>query len=153
MIPETGISTITGVLRFYSLTDVRRYLKELLDTYQREYDRSSNVIGSLLRTDEGKSMQVIMSKGWTKVGNLFINAADSEKAAMEVVFQIVSEMKPRLAKTEQVLRSFDSIEGLPIPDDATFLLYLRDGVPERVIFDTVETKPQKFLFNARFRTE
>lgn len=153
MIPETGISTITGVLRFYSLTDVRRYLKELLDTYQREYDRSSNVIGSLLRTDEGKSMQVIMSKGWTKVGNLFINAADSEKAAMEVVFQIVSEMKPRLAKTEQVLRSFDSIEGLPIPDDATFLLYLRDGVPERVIVDTVETKPQKFLFNARFRTE
>jgi hypothetical protein len=153
VIPEAGISAISGVLRFYSLADVRRYMKELLDTYQREYDKSSNIIGSLLRSDGGKSMEVIMSKGWTKVGSLFLNVADSEKGAMEVVFQIVSEMKPRLAKTEQVLRSFDSIEGFPIPDDATFLLYLRDGVPERLIVDTVETKPQKFLFNARFKTE
>jgi hypothetical protein len=153
VIPETGISAISGVLRFYSLNDVRRYMKELLNTYQREYDKSSNIIGSLLRTDGGKSMEVIMSKGWTKVGNLFLNVADSEKGAMEVVFQIVNEMKPRLAKTEQVLRSFDSIEGLPIPDDATFLLYLRDGVPERLIVDTVETKPQKFLFNGTFKTE
>ena len=30
-VPETGVSMISGVLRFYSLTDVRRYLKELLD--------------------------------------------------------------------------------------------------------------------------
>ena len=152
MIPETGGSAITGVLRFYSLNDVRRYLKGLLDTYQREYDKSSNVIGSLLRSDEGKTMEVIMSKGWTKVGSLYVNAADSERGAMEVVFQIVNEMKPRLAKTEEVLKSFDSVEGLPIPDDATFLLYLRGGVPERLIVDTIETKPQKFLMSGRFKT-
>jgi hypothetical protein len=72
---------------------------------------------------------------------------------MEVVFQIVNEMKPRLAKTEEVLKSFDSVEGLPIPDDATFLLYLRGGVPERLIVDTVETKPQKFLMSGRFKTK
>jgi DNA replication initiation complex subunit (GINS family) len=151
--PETGVSAITGVIRFYSLADVRRYMKELLDEYQREYDKSSNIIGSLLRSDGGKSMEVIMSKGWTKVGSLILNMADSEKGAMEVVFQIVNEMKPRIAKTEQVLRSFDSIEALPIPENATFLLYLRDGVPERLIVDTVETKPQKFLFNGKFKTE
>ncbi|MGD1054671.1 MAG: hypothetical protein ABR867_01125 [Nitrososphaerales archaeon] len=153
MNPETGVSAITGVIRFYSLADVRRYMKELLDEYQREYDKSSNIIGSLLRSDGGKSMEVIMSKGWTKVGSLILNMADSEKGAMEVVFQIVNEMKPRIAKTEQVLRSFDSIEALPIPENATFLLYLRDGVPERLIVDTVETKPQKFLFNGKFKTE
>ena len=147
------MSTLTGVLRFYSLSDVRRYLKELLGTYEREYDKSSNMIGSLLRSDEGKTMEIIRSKGWTKVGNLFVNMADSEKGAMEVVFQIVGELKPRLAKTEAVLRSFDTVEGLPIPEDATFLLYFRDGVPERLIIDTVETKPQKFLLNATFKTE
>ena len=153
MIPETGGNALTGVLRFYSLSDVRRYLKGLLDTYQREYDKASNVIGSLLRSDEGKTMQVIMSKGWTKVGSLYVNAADSERGAMEVVFQIVNEMKPRIAKTEEVLRSFDGVEGLPIPDEATFLLYIRGGVPERLIIDTVETKPQKFLMNGRFKTK
>ena len=152
MIPETGVSAISGVLRFYSLSDVRRYLKELLDDYQREYDKSSNVIGSLLRSDGGKGMEVIMSKGWTKVGALFVNIADSEKGGMEVVFQIVNEMKPRVAKTEEVLKSFESVEGLPIPDDATFLLYLRGGVPERLIVDTIETKPQKYQLNARYKT-
>jgi hypothetical protein len=153
VIPETGTDVISGVFRFYSLRDVRRFLKELLDTYQRDYDKSSNTIGSLLRSDEGKAMEIIRSKGWSKVGGLFVNMADSEKGAMEVVFQIVEEMKPRIAKTEAVLRSFDTVEGLPIPEEATFLLYLRSGVPERLIVDTVETKPQKFLLNARFKTE
>ena len=153
MIPETGTSTVSGVLRFYYLTDIRRYLKELLDQYQREYDKSSNMIGSLLRSDGGKSMEVIMSKGWSKVGNLFVNMVDSEKGAMEVIFQIVEEMKPRVAKTEAVLKSFDTVEGLPIPEDATFLLYLRGGVPERLIVDTIETRPQKFLLNGKFKTE
>ena len=82
MIPETGMSAVSGVLRFYSLSHVRRYLKELLDAYQREYDKSSNMIGSLLRSDERKTMEVIMSKGWTKAGNLFVNMTDSEKGAM-----------------------------------------------------------------------
>ncbi len=153
MTPETGLSAISGVMRFYSISDVRRYLKELLDMYQKEYDKSSNIIGSLLRSDEGKAMQVIMSKGWTKVGGLYVNAADPERGAMEVVFQIVNEMKPRLAKTEEVLKLFDSVEGLPIPDDATLLLYLRGGVPERLIVDTVETKPPKFLLSGRFNIE
>jgi len=151
MIPETGVSATTGVLRFYSLIDVRRYLKELLDTYQREYDKSSNLIGSLLRSDGGKAMEVILAKGWTKVGGLFVNQTDSEKSGMEVVFQIVNEMKPRVAKTEEVLKTFDAVEGLPVPDDATFLLYLRGGVPERLIVDTIETRPQKFKLDGRFR--
>ena len=143
---------MSGVMRFYSLGDLRRYLKDMLDMYQREYDRSSNIIGSLLRSDGGKSMEVIQSKGWTKIGSLFVNMNDVEKGRMEVVFQIVNEMKPRVAKTEEILRGFENVEGLPIPDDATFLLYLRGGVPERLIVDTVETKPQKYLFSGKYRT-
>ena len=152
MIPETGVSVITGVLRFYSIADVRRYLKELLDTYQREYDKASNVIGSLLRSDGGKGMEVIMSKGWAKVGELFVNVSDIEKGGMEVVFQIVNEMKPRVARTEAVLRGFENVEGLPIPDDATFLLYLRGGVPERLIVDTMQTRPERFVLQAKYKT-
>ena len=152
MIPETGVSTISGVLRFYSLTDVRRYLKDLLDGYQREYDKSSNIIGSMLRSEGKKGMEVIMSKGWAKAGSLFVNVEDSEKGSMEVVFQIVNEMKPRVTKTEEALKTFESVEGLPIPDDATFLLYLRGGVPERLIVDSKETRPKKFIFNGKFQT-
>ncbi len=152
MIQETGTQLYSGVIRFYSLNDVRKYLKELLERYQRDYDRSSNVIGSLLRTEGGKGMEVIMSKGWAKVGSMFVNVSDSEKGGMEVTFQLVTEMKPRISKTEEVLKTFESIEALPIQADASFLLYLHGGIPERLVVDTVDTKPETFAFRGDFAT-
>jgi len=134
----------SGVIRFYSLVDVRRYLKELLERYQKDYDKSSNVIGSLLRTEGGKGMEVIMSKGWAKVGSMFVNVSDPDKGGMEVTFQLVSEMKPRISKTEEVLKTFESVEQLPIQADATFLLYLHGGIPERLVIDSTEAKPETF---------
>lgn len=152
MIQETGSTMYSGVLRFYSMTDVRKYLKELLERYHREYDRSSNVIGALLRTEGGKGMEVIMSKGWAKVGAMFVNVSDPEKGGMEVTFQLVTEMKPRISKTEEVLKTFDSIEGLPVPGDATYLLYLHGGVPERLVVDASEARPETFFFNDSYST-
>ena len=152
MIQETGSSMYSGVLRFYSLADVRKFLKELLERYQRDYDRSSNVIGSLLRTEGGKGMEVIMSKGWAKVGSIFVNVTEPDKGGMEVTFQLVTEMKPKISKTEEVLKNFESVEGLPIQADATFLLYLHGGVPERLVVDSTETRPETFNFKGDFST-
>jgi hypothetical protein len=140
------------VIRFYALSDVRKFLKELLERYQRDFDRSSNVIGSMLRLEGGKGMEVIMSKGWAKVGSMFVNVADPDKGGMEMTFQLVTEMKPRISKTEEVLKTFESVEALPIPSDATFLLYLHGGVPERLVVDTTETKPETFNFKGDFST-
>jgi hypothetical protein len=150
LVSETGVNMYSGVIRFYSLADLRKYLKDLLERYQRDFDRSSNVIGSLLRTEGQKGMEVIMSKGWAKVGGLFVNIQEPEKGSMEVVFQLVTEMKPRLAKTEEVLKTFESVEQLPIPDEASFLLYMRGGVPERLVVDTTEPKPVPFSLKGRF---
>ena len=152
MIQETGTSLYSGVIRFYSLGDVRKYLKQLLERYQREYDRSSNVIGSLLRTEGGKGMEVIMSKGWTKAGSMFVNLADPEKGGMEITFQLVTEMKPRISKTEEVLKTFDAVEGLPVQGDATYLLYLRGGIPERLVMDSTEPRPEVYSFRSDYAT-
>ena len=152
MIQETGTGLYSGILRFYALNDVRKYMKELLERYQRDYDKSSNVIGSLLRAEGGKGMEVIMSKGWAKVGAMFVDVTDPEKGGMELTFQLVTEMKPRIAKTEEVLKTFESVEGLPIPAEATFLLYLRSGVPERIVVDTKRTRPPEFSYRGQFKT-
>ena len=61
MVQETGTELYSGIIRFYNLNDIKKYMKGLLERYQREYDRSSNVIGSLLRAEGGKGMEVIMS--------------------------------------------------------------------------------------------
>jgi hypothetical protein len=151
VIQETGVNLFSGVVRFYSLAAVRSYLKELMDKYQKEYDRSSNVIGSMLRS-EGRGMEVIMSKGWAKVGSIFVNLEEPERGGMEVVFQLVTEMKPRLSKTEEVLRTFEAVEALPIPTDATYLLYLRGGVPERLVIDTSEGKPEAYAYKGKYET-
>jgi hypothetical protein len=151
VIQETGVNLFSGVKRFYSLGAVRSYLKDLLDKYQKEYDKSSNVIGSMLRS-EGRGMEVIMSKGWAKVGSMFVNIEEPERGGMEVVFQLVTEMKPRLAKTEEVLKTFETVEALPIPVDATFLLYLRGGVPERLVIDTLDVKPEVYAFKGKYET-
>ncbi len=152
MIQETGTTMYSGVIRFYTLNDMRKYLKELLERYQRDYDKSSNVIGSLLRTEGGKGMEVIMSKGWAKVGSMFVNVSDPEKGGMEVTFQLVTEMKPRISKTEEVLKTFESVEGLPIQADSTFLLYLHGGVPERLVIDSTEARPEVYGFKGDYDT-
>ena len=152
MIQETGTGLYSGILRFYAINDVRKYMKELLERYQREYDKSSNVIGSLLRAEGGKGMEVIMSKGWAKVGAMFVDVTDPEKGGMELTFQLVTEMKPRIAKTEEVLKTFENVEALPIPTDATFLLYLHSGIPERLVIDTTEPRPEAFAFKGDFVT-
>ncbi len=146
------MDTFSGVLRFYSLQEVRKYLKELLEVYEKEYDESSNKMGLLLREEGDKGMEVIMSKGWTKAGSMFVNIEDPEKSKMEVFFQFVTEMKPKVTETEEVLKSFDRGEALPIPEEATFLLYLRRGIPERLIVDTSTPRPEKFSFSGQFIT-
>ena len=152
MVQETGTELYSGIIRFYTLNDIKKYMKGLLERYQREYDRSSNVIGSLLRAEGGKGMEVIMSKGWAKVGAMFVDASDPEKGGMELTFQLVTEMKPRIAKTEEVLKTFETVEALPIPTDATFLLYLHGGIPERLVIDTTEPKPESYVFKGEFAT-
>jgi len=152
MVQETGTELYSGIMRFYNLNDVRKYMKELLERYQRDYDRSSNVIGSLLRAEGGKGMEVIMSKGWAKVGAMFVDSSDPDKGGMELTFQLVTEMKPRISKTEEVLKSFESVESLPIPAEASFLLYLHGGIPERLVIDATEPKPEAFAYKGDYST-
>jgi hypothetical protein len=153
MSPEVGIYGFTGLLRFYSLADMRKYLKDLLDAYQREFDKTANIAGSMLRSEGKKaSMEVIMSKGWQKVGEFFINIEDFERAQVEISFQIVNEIKPKVSKVESILKEFDQVEQMPLPQDVTFLLYVKSGIPERIIVDQNEKKPEKFQYTGEYIT-
>jgi len=152
MKPESGMELITGLIRFYSFEDMRKYIKDLLDAYQRELDRSSNIIGSLLRDKGKKGEEIIKAKGWSKVGGVFVNSMDPELGSMEVVFQMMNEMKPRVAKTDEVLRTFDLVENLPVEETATYLLFLRAGVPERIIIDSQVQQPPRYEYAAKMKT-
>jgi hypothetical protein len=140
------------MIRFFSLENMRRYIKELLDSYQRDYDKSSNVIGGLLREQGKRGDEVIRAKGWSKVGSIFVNSTDPGQGSMEIIFQLMNEMKIRVTKTEEVLRFFDLVENLPTPGDSTFLLFLRGGIPERIIVDPDVKRPEKYGYKATLKT-
>ena len=150
MKPEAGLDMMSGLMRFYTLEDMRRYIKTLLDSYQREYDRSSNVIGGMLRDKSKGGQEVIQSRGWTKVGEVIVNSVEPARGSMEVIFQMLNELKPKIQKTEEMLKSFDLVENLPIPEASTFLLFVRGGVPERIIIDSTVKRPERYAFSAEF---
>jgi hypothetical protein len=152
MEPESGMGFVTGLMRFYSVDDMRLYIKALLDSYEQELDRSSDVIGALLRDKGKKGDEIIKARGWTKVGAVFVNSTDPELGSMEVVFQMLNELKPRVAKTREVLRSFDVIGDLPIAQSSTFLLFLRAGVPERIIVDSTVQQSPRYEYAGKMRT-
>lgn len=141
--PESGLELISGLVRFQSLPEMRKFIKVLLDSYQRDMDRSSNIVGSLLRDKDKKGEQVIQSRRWVKTGNMFVNSAEPGLGTMESIFLLMDEMKPRVAKTAEVLKTFDLLEELPVNGEATYLLLLRAGVPERVIVDSTSNKSEE----------
>ncbi len=132
MIPEVKFEFTTGVERFDSLQNLRSYLKQLLDAYQREFDKVNSLTGELLRNEDMESDKA-RSKGWFEAGNMFVNKSDPARAGLDIMLQVIKEAKPKIASLEESLKAFEQFENLQISEDAIFLLYLREGVPERII--------------------
>lgn len=154
MIPEITFTTETAVLKFYSVADLRRYLKKLLETYEREMDRVSNVIGTLMR-DPDIDAENPSTKGWSKVGNLFVNKQDPEKGTLDVLFAMMHDIKPKVKHVEETLMRSEQLDSLEIAENSTFLLFVKDGVPERLIAlptDMPTESPDRFVLTATYKT-
>ncbi len=166
MFTQAGAELVSAIVKFYSKEDVSRYMKGLIENYQKQIDQHGDKLGSLLRADpqppkqdkkEAKSDKPsdakgrLTSKGWTKMGNMLFNTSDPRTGTTEVIFQIHEEMKQKLARVAESLKSFEEASGSIIPDGAVYLLYLRNGIPERLIVDSQEKKSSAFSFEGRFK--
>jgi hypothetical protein len=131
LIPDVSFAFQTGVKRFASTKELRLYLKELLESYERSRDMMDFITADMLR--EGHSEQANQSKGWFKVDELFLNKSDQTRAGLDILFQILRDATPKIRAAEASLKAFEKFEALGIPDNVTVLLYLRDGVPTRIV--------------------
>ena len=132
---ESGVTAVSGVVKFDSLDSVRRYLTEMLESYKKEYEKSSTVVGNMYRTEGKKGKMPTSSQAWSRVGSIYVNSADVEAGKAEVALQLMTEMKPRIARTEEVLGQFESLHELPLHEGGKILLYMRNGVPERMMLE------------------
>jgi hypothetical protein len=129
-------------MTFHTLSDLRLYLRRLLSYYEREFDVYSQKVGTLMRTFEkeqhGKNIRALNPENWQKMGMLMVNKKDPLLGTLEVTLESMEEFKVKLARTKEVLTGFDELESVNIPEGSPITLYLRNGVPMRVLFEGIK---------------
>ncbi len=166
MSTQAGVELASAMIKFYSKEDVSRYMKGLIEAYKKQIDLHGDKLGSLLRAEPQATKQdkkdaksdkssdtktKVSSKGWIKMGSMLFNTSDPITGTTEVIFQIHEEMKQKLARVAESLKSFEEASGSIIPEGALYILYLRNGIPERMIVDSEEKKGSTFSFEGSFK--
>ncbi len=169
---ETPLAS--GLVKFYSRDEMKRFLKSLVDGYTSQAEQYGDRLGAILRgsgenpsqnptkgdnPSEGKSKTPkgqeeklkVKAKGWIKMGTLLVNITDPKTGMTEVLFQLHEEAKSRLAKATAALKSFEEHSSTTMPENASYSLQVRNGVPERIVIGPQERKASTFSFDANFR--
>ena len=158
----------TGLIKFYSQAEITKYLRDLSEFYQKEAEKYGDKLGSMLRGGPGEPAAKDEKKqdkgekkgdqkpkgssgGWTKMGPIMLNTANPGPATTEVMYQVHEDLKQKLARTNEALKAFEQNASTLIPQNATFQLYVRDGVPERLIVEAAEEKKAAFNFDGKFK--
>ncbi len=162
-----------GLMKFYSQAEITKYLRELSEHYQKEAEKYGDKLGLMLRPGasaepapreekkeekkqekgdkKGEPKARASAGGWVKMGSLLVNMANSGPASTEVMYQIHEDLKLKLARVNEALKSFETNANTVIPQVGTFHLYVRNGVPERIIVEAEEVKKAAFNFDGKFR--
>ena len=157
----------SGIVRFFSKDELKRYLRALVEWYQAQNQKYGDQLGGLLRSLEqekaaakaqpkeskGKSQPdpKIQARGWVKMGSLLVNTSDPSGSMAEVLYQLHEEVKTRLAKASEALKSFEDLSSTTIPEAGLYYVQLKNGVPERVVVDLQSTRKDAFNFSADFK--
>lgn len=147
---DGGLYSVSGLLRFETVTDLKQFVKGVYEVYQQEYDKSTEAAADIYRDTESGAVQGSPTDFWLKVGGLYVNTTHPEKGEVDIALQLMNDLKPKLTKVEEVLENFRFIEDLPVAPGSAFLLYLRNGVPERLIVSQEPTNDEKFALQEEY---
>jgi len=130
-----------GLVKLKSMRAARLYLKELMVNYEKESDRYGEKVGRLMRILEremnGKGIERLREVDWKKSGMLMVNMTEPGRGTLELMIEAMEDSKAKATRTAQVLAGVGELENLGMPESAAILIYLRHGVPLRVVVDTV----------------
>ena len=129
-----------GLVKLNSMRALKLYLKDLMVNYERETDRYGGKVGRLMRILEkdlnGKELKRLREVDWKKSGMLMVNATEPGRGTLELMIEAMEDYKAKATRTAEVLASIGELEKLGTPETAAFLVYLRHGVPLRLVVDT-----------------
>jgi hypothetical protein len=141
MMQEIRQASPPGLVKLKSMSALRLYLKDLMVNYEKEADRYGERVGRLMRILEGemhgKEIEKLREVDWKKSGMLMVNMNEPGRGTLELMIEAMEDSKAKATRTAQVLAGVGELENLGMPGSATILVYLRHGVPLRVVIDTV----------------
>ncbi|MDH5447690.1 MAG: hypothetical protein OEY24_02800 [Candidatus Bathyarchaeota archaeon] len=155
------MNIVTEIRSFYSIKEINEALEEEIEQYKSVADEYSQWLGSFLRDSEaiqeneewakkmvahqkkkpkgktkkakkkGKTKETQTSADWIQFKEVMLNA--SEQGEAEILFEAIEEIN---RKTEQLEKAKDSIAQLEksgLGKDITYITYICDGVPEKIV--------------------
>jgi hypothetical protein len=148
------VHSLDGLRTFSGIDEVRTFGSNLLGHYEAKVDYYNQKLDTLLRQQGNNTVanrtEPPVSKGWIKVGALFVNVSNPAQAMSELLFKMKEECRLKMVATKAFLDSLDNILNLGGKKDSTYHIYLRNGVPERIVIE--ESKHNStFKYSARFQ--
>jgi hypothetical protein len=155
-LPQQQFELPSRLVKFYSRDEIVKFLKALLEGYRKEAEKYGDALGTLMRTNPQEAAKIdpkgkTISKGWMKVGSLMVNVSDPSQASTEVMIQVHDDIKLKLASATTALSSFEQGANSVIPENMIYLLFLRNGIPERIIAQNPDAKRETFAFSASYK--
>ena len=139
MLQEVTPLPVPGLVNLNSVQGLRLYLKELLSHYERQCDIYGEKVGLLMREldakSRGKDLRNLQDVQWKKIGMLLVNTNQPVRGTLELMIEAMEEYKAKATRTKEVLMTVDQLEDLGIPADSSMILYMRHGVPMRMVID------------------
>jgi hypothetical protein len=152
MLQEATPFQVPGLAKFNTIEGLRLYLKGLMRHYERESDRYGEKVGYLMRIldsqAKGTQAQALREIEWRKVGMVMVNTKEPNRGTLEVMIEAMEDFKAKAIRTGDVLQNIDELENLGIPEGAAILVYLRHGVPLRIVIDGQRNRDVDALIEA-----
>ena len=145
MLQEAGQISTPGLVKLNSIRVLRLYLKDLMSTYEKETDLYGEKVGRLMRILEenrkGKDVKKLKDVEWKRSGMVMLSTKEPGRGTLELLIEAMEDCKAKAARTAEVLANIDELEKLGISERAGILVYLRHGVPLRIVVDA-ERNPE-----------
>ena len=169
---------LTEIRTFYSLKEIRESVEEEINQFKMLLEDYSEWLGTLLRNPQSSKdqdwvkkaaeLQKVLKAGsrkgggkkgerklgdsteWVQFKDLML-CADSFGEA-EILFEAVEDLRGKVDRLEKVKSSLGDLERYGLGKEVRYIAYIKDGVPERIVFRAKEGSEaaEKFEFTADF---
>ncbi len=149
---------MTGVAIFQTLKEITDFLDEEIQIYKQMIEDYGDKLGKLLRANDSRVSKHSNSSseknaheqtGWNRFGELLVHRGESSRTEAEMYFQSSDQLRTKLARLEKVKTATNKLVEAQSESGTTYVVYLREGIPERVLFRHRE-EVEKFVFEEEF---